>query len=78
MWWQQSIQSAGNGIVISIQPPSPWNASLSLWSPASIVSPWVRHEASQAVARGIYTFVRLVPMAIGSPFDRLQATDLFG
>src|SRR5262249_11404578 len=49
-----------------------------LWSPASITSPWVKHEASQAVARGVYAPVRLFPMEIGSPFDRIQATDLFG
>lgn len=78
VWWQQSIQCGRE-----------WHSDIDsailaagcivvLWSPASIVSPWVRHEASQAVARGIYTPVRLVPMAIGSPFDRLQATDLFG
>src|SRR5262249_28374690 len=49
-----------------------------LWSPESIKSQWVKHEASQAIARGVYTPVRLEPMEIGSPFDRIQATDLFG
>lgn len=78
VWWQESIQCGRE-----------WHADIDaailaagcivvLWSPASILSPWVRHEASQAVARGIYTPVRLVPMAIGSPFDRIQATDMFG
>ncbi len=39
-------------------------------------SPWVRHEASQAIARGCYAPARLEPMTIESPYDRLQATDL--
>src|SRR5215471_1095274 len=78
VWWQESIQCGRE-----------WHGDIDtallsagcvvvLWSPASIASPWVRHEASQAVARGVYTPVRLVPMEIGSPFDRIQATDLFG
>jgi hypothetical protein len=78
VWWQENIQCGRE-----------WHGDIDtallsagcvvvLWSPASIASPWVRHEASQAVARGVYTPVRLVPMEIGSPFDRIQATDIFG
>ena len=39
-------------------------------------SPWVRHEASQAVVRGVYAPARIDPMRIESPYDRIQATDL--
>lgn len=77
VWWQENIQCGRE-----------WHGEIDaallsagcvvvLWTAASIKSPWVRHEASQAVARGVYTPVRLSPMAIGSPFDRIQATDLF-
>jgi hypothetical protein len=77
VWWQENIQCGRE-----------WHGDIDaallsagcivvLWSPAAIGSPWVRHEASQAVARGVYTPVRLAPMDIGSPFDRIQATDLF-
>lgn len=77
VWWQEDLQCG-----------SEWHGAIDtalltggcvivLWSPESIVSPWVRHEASQAVARGVYTPVRLDPMEITSPFDRIQATDLF-
>ena len=77
VWWQEDLQCG-----------SEWHGAIDtallragcvivLWSPESIVSPWVRHEASQAVARGVYTPVRLDPMEIASPFDRIQATDLF-
>jgi hypothetical protein len=47
-----------------------------LWSKASMASDWVRHEASQAMARGVYLPARLEPMEILPPFNRLQATDL--
>lgn len=78
VWWQENIQCGRE-----------WHGDIDaallsagcvvvLWSPESIKSQWVKHEASQAVARGVYTPVRLVPMEIGSPFDRIQATDLFG
>jgi TIR domain-containing protein len=78
VWWQEDIQCGRewHGDIDSALLSS--GCVVVLWSPASIVSPWVRHEASQAVARGVYTPVRLVPMEIGSPFDRIQATDLFG
>jgi hypothetical protein len=77
VWWQENIQCGRE-----------WHGDIDtallsagcvvvLWTAASVASPWVRHEASQAVARGVYTPVRLDPMAIGSPFDRIQATDLF-
>lgn len=78
VWWQESIQCGRewHGDIDSAILSS--GCIVVLWSPASVESPWVRHEASQAVARGVYTPVRLVPMVIGSPFDRIQATDLFG
>jgi hypothetical protein len=47
-----------------------------LWSKESMKSPWVRHEASYAVVRGVYAPVRIERVEIESPYDRLQATDL--
>jgi hypothetical protein len=41
-----------------------------------MISPWVCHEASQAIARGIYAPARFEPIMIKSPYDRLQASDL--
>jgi hypothetical protein len=77
VWWQESIQCGGEWhgeIDAALQRAG---CVVVLWSSLSIHSPWVRHEASQAVARGVYAPVRLEPMLIGSPFDRIQATDLF-
>lgn len=41
-----------------------------------MTSEWVKHEASQAIARRGYAPARLSAMKISSPFDRIQATDL--
>src|SRR5205823_625089 len=47
-----------------------------LWSPSAIGSPWVRHEASQAMARGVYAPCRIAMVPIDVPFNQVQATDL--
>ncbi len=47
-----------------------------LWSPKSMASEWVKHEASQAIARRVYAPARLSAIKIDPPFDRIQATDL--
>lgn len=76
VWWQQKLQC---GHV--------WHADIDaalqaagcvvvLWSPASLASEWVKHEASQAIARHVYAPVRIVATKIDAPFDRVQATDL--
>ena len=76
VWWQEEIQCGQE-----------WHGEIDLaiaragcivvlWSKLSMQSPWVRHEASQAIVRGVYTPVRLEPMEIERPYDRVQATDL--
>ena len=47
-----------------------------LWSARAVVSPWVRHEASQAIVRDVYAPCRIELVQLGSPYDRIQATDL--
>lgn len=47
-----------------------------LWSARAVASPWVRHEASQAIARDVYAPCRIELVQLGSPYDRIQATDL--
>ena len=76
VWWQEKLQC---GHV--------WHADIDdalgaaacvvvLWSPLSMTSEWVKHEASQAIARKVYAPARLRAMKIDAPFDRIQATDL--
>ncbi len=49
-----------------------------LWSERSASSQWVRHEASQAIAREVYAPCRIELLELESPYDRIQSTDLFG
>jgi hypothetical protein len=76
VWWQEEIQCGRE-----------WHGEIDLalgragcvvvlWSRRSMMSPWVRHEASQAVVKGVYAPARLEPMEIDSPYNRTQATDL--
>ena len=41
-------------------------------------SQWVRHEASQAIARDVYAPCRIELVQLDSPYDRIQAADLIG
>jgi len=43
-----------------------------------VASQWVRHEASQAIAREVYAPCRIELVQLDSPYDRIQATDLVG
>jgi len=76
VWWQEELQC---GHVWHTDIDTALNSAacvVVLWSPASMASEWVKHEASQAIARRVYAPARLAAMNIDSPFDRMQATDL--
>jgi hypothetical protein len=76
VWWQKEIQCGQEWhgeIDKSIEEAG---AIVVLWSKKSMTSPWVRHEASQAIAKGVYTPVRIEVMDIDSPYNRIQATDM--
>jgi TIR domain len=47
-----------------------------LWSQRSNASPWVRYEASHAMARDVYAPCRIELVSIDAPFNQIQATDL--
>lgn len=47
-----------------------------LWSEESMKSVWVKHEASQAIAKNIYAPVRISPIVIESPYNRIQTADI--
>lgn len=76
VWWAEDLQCGAE-----------WNQELDekfatasciivLWSPASMQSRWVMHEASTALVRQVYAPVRIELCEIESPFDRHQATDV--
>lgn len=78
VWWQETIQCGQEWHGEIDTAVTTAGCIVVLWSSRALQSPWVRHEASQAVARGIYAPARVELVKIDAPFDRLQATDLIG
>lgn len=77
VWFQEDLQCGHEwhgDIDTAIQGAG---AIVVIWTSKSIKSPWVRHEASQAIARGNYAPVRVERLALESPYDRSQASDVF-
>jgi len=76
VWWQEEIQCGQEWhgeIDRAIQGAG---AIIVLWSKKSTNSIWVKHEASQAIAKSVYTPIRIELVEIESPYNRIQATDM--
>jgi hypothetical protein len=78
VWWQEEIQCGQEWHGELDRAVASASCIIVIWSARSMSSTWVRHEASQAMARGVYAPARIEPMAIDPPFNRIQATDLIG
>lgn len=76
VWWHEKLQ-CGHA----------WHADIDdalqaagcvvvLWSPRSMASEWVKHEASQAIARRVYAPARLVEMNRPGTCRRSEALNL--
>ncbi len=76
VWWQEEIQCGQEWHGEIDRAIVEAGAIIVLWSKQSMRSQWVKHEASQAIVRSVYAPVRIEPMEIESPYDRIQATDL--
>jgi hypothetical protein len=76
VWWQEKLQCGHIWHADIDDALQAAGCVIVLWSPRSMASEWVKHEASQAIARRVYAPARLSAMKIDSPFDRIQATDL--
>lgn len=76
VWWQEEIQCGQEWHGEIDKAIAEAGAVIVLWSNESLNSTWVRHEASQAIIKKIYTPVRIEVMEIESPFNREQATDM--
>jgi len=76
VWWQEKLQCGHIWQAEIDEALHAASAVVVLWSPAAMKSEWVKHEASQAIARQVYAPMRIAPTQIESPFDRVQATDL--
>lgn len=76
VWWREDIQCAGEWHGDLDSALSTAGCIVVLWSEESQKSPWVRHEASWAIARDVYAPVRIEPIDMHPPFARLQPTDI--
>jgi hypothetical protein len=77
VWWQEEIQCGQEWHGEIDKALMQAGAIVVLWSELALSSEWVKHEASQAIARGVYAPVRIEVVGIESPFNRIQATDLY-
>lgn len=76
VWWQIDLQCGHEWHGEIDKALNDAGAIIVLWSPASHKSPWVRHEASQAMAMNRYAPVRIEVFNIDNPYNRIQATDI--
>ena len=77
VWWQEDLQCGHEWHGDIDRALTEAGCVVVLWSAESMKSPWVRHEASQAMSRAVYAPARLEPLEeIGSPLNRIQATNL--
>lgn len=76
VWWQEEIQCGQEWHGELDKAVAQAGCVVVLWSARSMQSPWVRHEASQAIARGVYAPARIELAEIPPPFNRIQASDL--
>jgi hypothetical protein len=76
IWWQEQIQCGEEWHGAIDEAILAAGCIVVLWSSTSMLSPWVKHEASQAIARKVYAPARIELVEITPPFNRQQATDL--
>jgi uncharacterized protein YjbI with pentapeptide repeats len=76
VWWDEDLQCGQAWAEKLDEAIRDATCIIVLWSEKSVASQWVRHEASQAIAREVYAPCRISLVQLDSPYDRIQATDL--
>jgi uncharacterized protein YjbI with pentapeptide repeats len=76
VWWDEDLQCGQAWAEKLDEAVMDAACIIVLWSKLSVGSQWVRHEASQAIARQVYAPCRIELVQLDSPYDRIQATDL--
>ena len=76
VWWDEDVQCGQAWAEKLDEAVRDAACVVVLWSEQSIASEWVRHEASQAIASGVYAPCRIELVKLDPPYDRIQATDL--
>ena len=78
VWWDEDLQCGQAWAETLDEAVRRAACIIVLWSAKAVASQWVRHEASQAIARDVYAPCRIELVQLESPYDRIQATDLIG
>jgi hypothetical protein len=79
VWFDEQIQCGEQWASILDNKLAHAGCVVVIWSNQAVGSTWVRHEASHAIARGVYTPCRIEmdSIPIPAPYNQIQATDLF-
>jgi len=78
VWWDEDLQCGQAWAEKLDEAVRDAACIVVLWSELAVASQWIRHEASQAIAREVYAPCRIELVQLDSPYDRMQATDLIG
>jgi hypothetical protein len=78
VWWDEDLQCGQAWAERIDQAVREAACVIVLWSERAVASQWVKYEAAQAMAREVYAPCRIELVELGSPYDRIQATDLIG
>lgn len=76
VWWDEHLQCGQSWAEKLDEAVRDAACIVVLWSQRSVASQWVRHEASQGIARQVYAPCRIELVQLDSLYDRIEATDL--
>ena len=78
VWWDEELQAGGKWDQKIDEALMNAQAIVVLWSEKSVMSEWVRHEASTGKIQGILTHARIDETVIPEPFQSIQEVNLTG
>ena len=78
VWFDEDVQCGQKWVSILDDRLTNAKSVVVLWSIKANGSPWVKHEASHAMTRGVYAPCRIQLVEIDPPYNQIQATDLLG
>src|SRR5262245_40923539 len=76
VWWHEKLYCGGVWKPDIDKEIAASSCVIVLWSPLAASSEWVKHEASQALGRGVYAPARIIPVTVPSLFSDYQVIDL--
>lgn len=76
VWWDETLQTGERWEERIDEALLTAAAVVVLWTPASITSDWVRHEASVAKIRGVLAHAVMDDVEIPAPFQAIQTAQL--